>query len=100
MMVRAYHEHRGDAPQHRAGAGLGARHHPASAALNDYRVVTIPSGRDGILHPEAVAKVMTPDVAALMVTNPNTLGLSRRTSRKSATSCTRTAVSSTATAPT
>ena len=48
---------------------------PASAALNDYRVVTIPSGRDGILHPEAVANAMTPDVAALMITNPNTLGL-------------------------
>jgi len=48
---------------------------PASAALNDYRVVSIPSGKDGLLHPDAVAAAMTPEVAALMITNPNTLGL-------------------------
>ena len=66
MMVRAYHEHRGEkrgivlVPDSAHGTN------PASAALNDYRVVTIPSGRDGILHPEAVANAMTSDVAALM----------------------------------
>jgi glycine dehydrogenase subunit 2 len=48
---------------------------PASAALNGYDVVAVPSGDDGILHPEDVEAAMTPEVAALMVTNPNTLGL-------------------------
>jgi glycine dehydrogenase subunit 2 len=48
---------------------------PASAALNGYQVVAIPSGEDGLLHPEPVAAAMSEDVAALMITNPSTLGL-------------------------
>ena len=48
---------------------------PASAALNGYQVIPVPSGEDGVLHPEELAKRMTPEVAALMITNPNTLGL-------------------------
>ena len=51
---------------------------PASAALNGYEVVSIPAGEDGILHPETVAAAMDDDVAALMITNPNTLGLFER----------------------
>jgi glycine dehydrogenase subunit 2 len=75
MMIRAYHEHRGE--KRRVVLVPDSAHgtNPASAALNDYRVVTIPSGRDGVLHPEAVERAMTPEVAALMITNPNTLGL-------------------------
>ena len=75
MMIRAYHEHRGEKRSIVLVPDSAHGTNPASAALNDYRVVTIPSGRDGILHPDAVAKAMTPDVAALMITNPNTLGL-------------------------
>jgi glycine dehydrogenase subunit 2 len=41
-------------------------------------VVAVPAGDDGILHPEGVAAAMDDDVAALMVTNPNTLGLFER----------------------
>ena len=48
---------------------------PASSVLNGYKAVEIKSGPDGILTPEAVAKVMDEDTAALMITNPNTLGL-------------------------
>ena len=55
---------------------------PASAALNGYDVVsTVPSGDDGILHPEAVEAAMSDEVAGLMITNPNTLGLFENTSR-------------------
>jgi glycine dehydrogenase subunit 2 len=75
MMVRAYHEHRGEKRSVVLVPDSAHGTNPASAALNDYRVVSIPSGRDGILHPEAVDRAMTPDVAALMITNPNTLGL-------------------------
>jgi len=46
---------------------------PATAALCGYEVVPVAS--DGILTAAAVARVMDDDVAALMVTNPNTLGL-------------------------
>jgi len=78
MMIRAYHEHRGERrtkvliPESAHGTN------PASAALNGYDVVPVPSGDDGILHPEAVAERMDEDVAGLMVTNPNTLGLFER----------------------
>jgi len=75
MMVRAYFEHRGE--QRRQVMVPDSAHgtNPASAALNGYEVLPLPSGPDGILHPETVAERMSDQVAALMVTNPNTLGL-------------------------
>ncbi|MCZ6784341.1 MAG: aminomethyl-transferring glycine dehydrogenase subunit GcvPB [Proteobacteria bacterium] len=75
MMIRAYHEQRGE---HRSVVLVPDSAHgtnPASAALNSYDVETIPSGDDGILHPDAVSRAMTPEVAGIMLTNPNTLGL-------------------------
>ncbi|MBW2240571.1 MAG: aminomethyl-transferring glycine dehydrogenase subunit GcvPB [Deltaproteobacteria bacterium] len=76
MMIRAYHESRGDTRRRKVLIPDSAHGtNPASAALNGYDVVAVPSGDDGLLHPEAVEAVMTDEVAALMVTNPNTLGL-------------------------
>ena len=75
MMIRAYHEARGERRSQVLIPDTAHGTNPASAALNDYEVVTIPTGRDGILHPDAVAAAMSPEVAALMITNPNTLGL-------------------------
>jgi glycine dehydrogenase subunit 2 len=75
MMIRAYHEQRGE-KRHKVLIPDSAHGtNPASAALNGYDCVAVPSGPDGILHPEAVAERMGPDVAALMLTNPNTLGI-------------------------
>ncbi|MAE94316.1 MAG: glycine dehydrogenase (aminomethyl-transferring) [Deltaproteobacteria bacterium] len=75
MMIRAYHESRGE-PRHKVMIPDSAHGtNPASAALNGYDVVSVPSGSDGLLHPEAVEAAMNGDVAALMITNPNTLGL-------------------------
>ena len=48
---------------------------PASCTLNGYKSVPIASSKDGILDPVTVAEAMDEDVAAIMVTNPNTLGL-------------------------
>jgi glycine dehydrogenase subunit 2 len=75
MMIRAYHEQRGDARKKVLIPDSAHGTNPASAALNDFDCVPIPSGSDGVLHPEAVAELMGPDVAGLMLTNPNTLGL-------------------------
>ena len=75
MMIRAYHDRKGERRNKVLVPDSAHGTNPASAALNDYEVITVPSGDDGILHPEAVEAVMTSDVAALMVTNPNTLGL-------------------------
>ncbi|MBI3276095.1 MAG: aminomethyl-transferring glycine dehydrogenase subunit GcvPB [Methylocystis sp.] len=51
---------------------------PASAALLGFMVRTVPAGADGIVHSEAVAAAVGPDVAAIMLTNPNTCGLFER----------------------
>jgi glycine dehydrogenase subunit 2 len=75
MMVRAYHEQRGERRSRVLVPDSAHGTNPASAALNGYAVTTVASGRDGVLHPDAVAAAMGPDVAALMITNPNTLGL-------------------------
>jgi glycine dehydrogenase subunit 2 len=75
MMIRAYHERRGERRTRILVPDSAHGTNPASAALNGYEVVSIPSGEDGLLHPEPVARAMSEDVAALMITNPSTLGL-------------------------
>ncbi|MEJ2731099.1 MAG: aminomethyl-transferring glycine dehydrogenase subunit GcvPB [Deltaproteobacteria bacterium] len=48
---------------------------PASASLCGYRSVLVKSNKRGVLPPQAVDEAMDEDVAGIMVTNPNTLGL-------------------------
>jgi len=75
MMVRAHHVASGNPRAKVLVPDTAHGTNPASSTLNGYRTVEIPSGDDGVLHPEAVAAAMDEDVAALMLTNPNTLGL-------------------------
>ena len=79
MMIRAYHAAKGE--QQRTRVLIPDTAHgtnPASAARNGMEVVEIASGEDGILHPEALAGHLDERCAALMLTNPNTLGLFER----------------------
>ncbi|MBU2590883.1 MAG: aminomethyl-transferring glycine dehydrogenase subunit GcvPB [Nitrospinota bacterium] len=48
---------------------------PASSALCGYQVIEVKSGSDGLIDPAEIEKHMDDDVAAIMLTNPNTLGL-------------------------
>ncbi len=48
---------------------------PATCSMAEYDVVQLRTGKDGRVPAAAVAQVMTEDVAGLMMTNPNTLGL-------------------------
>jgi len=50
---------------------------PASSTLCGYDVVQISSTARGVIDTATVAKVMDEDVAAIMITNPNTLGFSK-----------------------
>lgn len=75
MMIRAYLQDQGDARKAVIIPDSAHGTNPASAAICGYDVIEVKSGPDGILHPEDVAAVMTEDVAAIMITNPNTLGL-------------------------
>jgi glycine dehydrogenase subunit 2 len=48
---------------------------PATAAIAGYAVENIPSSQTGVLDVAALERIVDQDVAALMVTNPNTLGV-------------------------
>jgi glycine dehydrogenase subunit 2 len=48
---------------------------PASSTLCGYDVIQIASTARGVIEATEVAKVMNEDIAAIMITNPNTLGL-------------------------
>jgi glycine dehydrogenase subunit 2 len=75
LIIRAYHKAHGN-PRHKVLIPDTAHGtNPASCALCDYEVITIKSGPTGLLEPEAVAAHMDEEVAALMLTNPNTCGL-------------------------
>ena len=51
---------------------------PATAALIGFTVKTVPARPDGTVDPAVVKSLLSPDVAALMLTNPNTCGLFER----------------------
>jgi glycine dehydrogenase subunit 2 len=75
LLVRAYHADRGG-PRKRVLIPASAHGtNPASSALCGYDVVEVPAGPRGLLEAAAVERLMDETVAALMVTNPNTLGL-------------------------
>ncbi len=48
---------------------------PATAALIGFTVRAVPADADGTVHLDAVREKLGPDVAAIMLTNPNTCGL-------------------------
>lgn len=51
---------------------------PASAAICGFSVINIPSGKDGCVDMGELENALSDDVAVLMLTNPNTLGLFER----------------------
>ncbi|MDT8445141.1 MAG: aminomethyl-transferring glycine dehydrogenase subunit GcvPB, partial [Desulfuromonadales bacterium] len=73
LVVRAWHEARGSKRTKVLIPDTAHGTNPATASLTGYDVVPIAS--EGILTLEEVEAHMDDDVAALMVTNPNTLGL-------------------------
>lgn len=78
LVAKAYHEHHGEerseiiVPESAHGTNF------ASAALAGYDVVELPSAEDGRVDVEALRAAVGEDTAALMLTNPNTLGLFER----------------------
>jgi glycine dehydrogenase subunit 2 len=75
MLIRAYHAARGNPRKKVLIPDTAHGTNPASAALNGYTCVQLASGPDGRLHPDVVRAAMDEDVAAIMITNPNTLGI-------------------------
>jgi glycine dehydrogenase subunit 2 len=73
LVVRAWHEAQGNKRRKVLIPDTAHGTNPATAALAGFDVVPIAS--DGVLTLAEVEAHMTDEVAALMVTNPNTLGL-------------------------
>ncbi len=74
MLIAAYHRKKGNKKTKIVIPDAAHGTNPASAVLAGYEVVNIPS-KDGMVDPEALEKALDDDVAALMMTCPNTLGL-------------------------
>jgi len=75
LLMRAYHDAHGE---HRTKVVIPDSAHgtnPASVTLGGYEVVTVPSDDRGLVDVEALRGVLDRDVAGIMLTNPNTLGL-------------------------
>ncbi|MBI2370194.1 MAG: aminomethyl-transferring glycine dehydrogenase subunit GcvPB [Deltaproteobacteria bacterium] len=75
LMIRAYHIASDSVRTKVLVPDTAHGTNPASAALCGYKVVPIPTGERGYLRAERVASLVDDEVAAIMVTNPNTLGL-------------------------
>lgn len=76
MMIRAFHEANGD--HHRTKVIVPDSAHgtnPASATVAGFDTITVQSNDQGLVDLEDLRRVVGKDTAALMLTNPNTLGL-------------------------
>ncbi len=75
MLIRAALEARGDARKYVLIPDSAHGTNPSSAHICGYSVKEVKSNEKGTIDIEALEAVMTDEVAALMVTNPNTLGV-------------------------
>lgn len=76
MIIRAYHQSRGDNKRTKVIIPDSAHGtNPASAAVCGLEVVEVESNGHGLVDVEDLKPLLGDDVAAMMMTNPNTLGL-------------------------
>ncbi len=76
MMIRAFHEKNGDFRRTKVIVPDSAHGtNPASATVAGLETVTVKSNEDGLVDLDDLRRVVGADTAALMLTNPNTLGL-------------------------
>lgn len=76
MIIKAYHDKRGDHGRTKIICPDSAHGtNPASAAVAGFDVVEVKSNIHGMVDVGELKKLAGPDIAGLMLTNPNTLGL-------------------------
>ena len=77
LMIRAYHAAHGEDRQRRVVIVPDAAHgtNPATAGMVGYRVVEVPTAADGEVDVDALKEALGPEVAAVMLTNPSTVGI-------------------------
>ncbi len=75
LLMRAWHAARGDIRHKVVIPDSAHGTNPASVTLGGFEVVTVPSDERGCVDVDALRSVLDEDVAGIMLTNPNTLGL-------------------------
>lgn len=76
MIIRSYHQSQGDKKRTKVIVPDSAHGtNPASAAVCGLEVVEVKSNADGLVDVEDLKPLLGDDIAAMMMTNPNTLGL-------------------------
>lgn len=76
LLIHAYHKANNDTKRTKVivpDSSHGTN--PASAAMAGYQVVSVPSNAQGGVDVDALKSVLNDEIAGLMLTNPNTLGL-------------------------
>lgn len=79
LLIKAYHQSRNDEKRHKIIIPDSAHGtNPASASMVNYDVISVPSADDGCVDIEALKVVLAKEgenIAGLMLTNPNTVGI-------------------------
>jgi glycine cleavage system P protein (glycine dehydrogenase) subunit 2 len=75
MIIAAYHKDRGNRKKTILIPDSAHGTNPASAAIAGYDVQTVPSDANGVMDIDALREALNDEVAGLMLTCPNTLGL-------------------------
>ncbi len=78
LMVRKYHRDRGDSRNIVIVPDSAHGTNPATCSLAGFQVKVCPSGPDGLVDISALKEMLDDQVAGIMLTNPNTLGLFER----------------------
>jgi glycine dehydrogenase subunit 2 len=75
LMIKACLQNRGEKRMKVLIPDTAHGTNPSSLSMGGFQMVGIRSNENGVIGPEQVAEQMDENVAAIMVTNPNTLGL-------------------------
>lgn len=75
LLVRAYHESRGNARKKIIIPDSAHGTNPATAAVCGYQVANLKSNAQGMVDVAELEKMVDEDTAALMLTNPSTIGV-------------------------
>ncbi len=75
LLMRAWHQGQGRTPGKVLIPDSAHGTNPASVSLAGYRTVSLPSDSRGLVSPATLRQHLDDDVAGIMLTNPNTLGL-------------------------
>jgi len=75
MLIAAYHKAKGNRKKYVVVPDSSHGTNPASAAMVGYEVITVPTAPGGDMNLEGYKAVLSDEVAAVMMTCPNTLGI-------------------------